>query len=299
MRAIILTEDSRCDMSPLTDRTPHALLPLAGKPILLHALQSLHRGSILEVDVVAPNLCDELESAVDTRSLPGMQLRFLTECPDLCRSAELNVVIGLRDLFDVDWDELLYGLGVVKVHFLIPSMLIVGSNNVALLIPPFFNEKLSSDWNEFGDIDAVRVQLPDYGNCHVPMNSFVDYYNANFQVLRYELENLSPSGHKLASGYHVGQKSKLHDQSLQSAHGYVGSHCCIEKSANLSGDVVIGDRVVIASGTNVADSIICDNTYVGANLDCRNAIVNENLLIRVDTGSCLELEDPSLLGAVA
>jgi NDP-sugar pyrophosphorylase family protein len=299
MRAIILTENSRCDMSLLTDRIPHALLPLAGKSILLHVLQTLHRAEILDVDVVAPKRRDELHAAFDTSLVPGMRVRFVTECPDLGSSASLGLVIGLNELFDVDWEEMLYSLGVVKVHFLIPSMVKAGSTNVALITPPYFAEKLSSDWSEVAEIESIAVQLSGYDNCHVSTNTFVDYYNANFKVLRCEFENLGPSGRKLASGYHIGRKSKLHNESLQSEHGYVGSRCHIEESASLIGDVVIGDQVVIASGTNVADSIICDNTYIGANLDCRNAIVNGNLLIRVDTGSCLELEDPALLGALA
>ena len=299
MRAIILTENSRSGMSPLTDRTPHALLPLAGKSILLHALEMLRRSGIRDIDVVVPKAQNKLKSAADTDSLRGMRVRFVTEFPDLRDSPGLGLVIGLTDLFDVDWDELVDSLGVVRVHFLIPSMMRIGSTNVALVTPPFFSEKLSSDWNEVGQIAAVPIQLSGHNSCHVPMNSFADYHNANFQVLRGEFDNLRPPGRKLASGYRVGRKSKLHDESLRSDSGYVGSHCHIDNSVCLSGDVVIGDKVVIASGTNVADSIVCDSTYIGANLDCRNSIVNGNLLIRVDMGTCLELDDPVLLNSIA
>jgi NDP-sugar pyrophosphorylase family protein len=286
-------------MAPLTDRIPHALLPLAGKSILRHALQSLYRGSIREVDVVAPELHDEIEAGLDTSSLRGMRVRFVTECPDLQQSDSLSLVIGLSNLFDVDWDELIASLGVVRVHFLIPSMLRIGSTNVALVTPAFFSEDLSSDWNEIDKIEAVPIELSGFNSCRVPTDSFVDYHNANFQLLRDNFENLKSSGRKRASGYLMGRKSKLHRDSLQSEHAYVGSHCRIEKSAWFSGDVVIGDNVVVASGTNVANSIICDHTYIGENLDCRNSIVNGNLLIRVDTGTCVEVDDPELLDVIA
>ena len=299
MRAIVITENSQCDISPLTTRTPYALLPLAGKSILVHALETLHRSSVREVDVVAPNLHDELKAAVGTASLPRMRLRFMTECPDLRDSPGLSLLIGLSDLFDVDWYELVESLGVVKVHHLIPSMLMVGSTNVALLTPPFFSEPVSSDWNEIEQIEAVPVQLPGPPERLGPINSFAAYCRANFHVLRGKFKYLKVSGRKFTSGYHVGSKSKLHEDSLGSSCGYVGSDCRIEKSACLSGDVVIGDKVVIAKGAHVSDSIIFDNTYIGANLDCRNSIVDGNLLIRVDTGACLESEDPVLFGSVA
>ncbi len=83
MRAIILAESSQCDLSPLTNRTPHALLPLTGKSILVHALESLHRTSIRTVEVVAPTLHGEIKASFDKESELGMNIQFIPRMLDL------------------------------------------------------------------------------------------------------------------------------------------------------------------------------------------------------------------------
>jgi len=299
MRAIVITEDSRCDLSPLTDRTPHALLPVAGKSVLLHTLEMLHRSYVREVDVVSANRHVELASAVDNGSLFGMEVRFVPECPDLNQSSGLCIVVGLSSLVDVDWHELVTSLDVVKAHLLIPSKLVIGSTTIAFVLPPYYREHLSSDWNEVDQIYAISIKLSYLLDRLIPINSFAAFNSANFRLLRDKIKNLTPAGRKFDSGYHIGPKSKVNVVSLLSDHGYVGSNCRIEKSARLSGDVVIGDEVIIGAGAHVSDSVIFDNTYIGANTDCRNSIVKGNLMIRVDTGACFELDDPVLFGAIA
>ena len=96
MRAIILAESSQCNLSPLTDHIPHPLLQLAGKPILLHALEVLHRSDIRDVEIVAPTLHNRLEAAIDTGPLLGMQVRFEPQMFDLRHSQEHCLIIGLR-----------------------------------------------------------------------------------------------------------------------------------------------------------------------------------------------------------
>jgi hypothetical protein len=106
MRAIILAESSQCDLSPLTDHVPHPLLPLAGKSILLHALEALHRSSIRNVEIVAPTLHGKLEEAIDTRPILGMKVEFRPRMLDLRHSEEHCLIIGLSDLVDIDWNDI-------------------------------------------------------------------------------------------------------------------------------------------------------------------------------------------------
>ena len=49
----------------------------------------------------------------------------------------------------------------------------------------------------------------------------------------------------------------------------------------------------------MSDSIILDSTYIGANTDCSDAIVSGGLMIKVDSGLYIELDDPMLFGAIS
>jgi len=303
MRAIILAENSHCDLSPLTDRTPHALLPLAGKSILIHALESLHRNAIRDVEVVAPTLHRELEDALDTGPLLGMNIQFAPRMLDLRHLPEHCLIVGLQNLVDVDWDMVfegsnkLNGYGKFEYHAFFPVKITAQGEPVAMLVPPRFDEKVSCDWADISHTDAI--QLPISTERLVNTGSLSDYYEANFRLLQHEHEYLTPAGREFVTGHRAAPNARINPTSILSKHGYFGSNSKVDKSASLSGDVIIGDNVVVDKGARVSDSIIFDNTYIGANTDCDHAIVSGGLMIKVDTGLCLELDDPVLLGAIS
>ncbi len=315
MRAIIIAEHSQCQLSPLADRTPHPLLPLAGKPILVHALEMLHLGSIREVDVVSPALHQQLDIGIDTGLFMGMKVRFLPAVPDLQHATQHSLIVGLSDIVDANWNDILDELGELELHALIPIRMTVHAVPVALLIPPHFgqdepswshsgaryrygdfNDKISCDWNEIHRTEAI--QLPIGPQRLISTSCFEDYYQANFDLLRGKFHHAKSAGREYLSGHWTAPKARVRERSIQSRHGYFGSYCRIDKTAHLYGDVIIGDNAVVDKGARISDSIICDGTYIGPNIDCRKAIVKGNLMIKVDTGVCLEIDDPVLFSAI-
>ena len=297
MKAIIIAEGSHRNLWPLTERTPHPLVPLAGKSILLHALEVLHRSSIWDVEVVSPSLSQQLASATDTGHLIGMTVRFTAELPKLRHSSQHCLIIGLNDLVDADWSEVLDDFGELKLHAPMPIKMTVCATPVALLLPPYTDESISCDWHDIHRTDAISYPIGP--RRVISTDSFAAYYEANFKLLRGEFKHLRAAGRECASGHRAAPKARVSANSIQSEHGYFGSNCRVDKSARLRGDVIIGDRAVVDKGAQVRDSIIFDNTYIGSNTDCTNAIVNGNTLFRVDTGVCLKINDPLLFGAIA
>lgn len=297
MKAIIIAENSQCRLSPLTDRIPHALLPLAGKSILQHVLELLHRSSIRNLVVVSPSFWAELKLATDTGPLIGMEVDFVPEVPDFQQLSEHSLIVGLRDIVDVDWNDILDGLGDMEIHALMPIRMTVSAEPVALVLPPSFWEKIADDWSDIHRTEAI--DWPIGPKRVLATGTFADYHHSNFQLIRGEFNYLKPAGRQYSSGHRASPKARVHPTSNQADHSYFGSHCRVDKTARLSGDVIIGDRVVVGKGAHVRDSVIFDSTYIGSNIDCSDAIIDRNLLIRVDTGVCLELDDPVLLGTTA
>lgn len=297
MKAIILAEHSRVDLSPLTERIPHPLLPVAGKSILMHALELLHRGSVRRVEVVSPTRHKALAAAVDTGPLLGMEVSFAPDIKGITQSETHCLVMGLTHLPDVNLNEELARLGDLKVHALMPIRMTVCAQPVALLLPPHPNMNISSDWGDIHRTEAI--QLPIGPKRLLATDSFANYQQANFHLVRGKFHHLKPAGREYVSGHRAAPKARVRSKSMRSHHGYFGSNCRVEKTASLDGHVVIGDRVVVGKGARIMDSIILDRTYVGVNTDISRAIVDRNLLIKVDTGVTMKIEDPVLLGATA
>lgn len=297
MRAIIIAESSELDLSPLTDRKPHPLLPLAGKSILLHALEALHRSSIRDVEVVAPSLHEKLRTETDIRPLLGMQVRFTPQMFDPRHSNEQCLVIGLQSLVDVDWKELFKQFSDLPYLTRVAISMMAQGETFALLIPPNFDGKISCDWSDIYQTEAIQAPLPEV--CLVRTNSLSAYYDANINMVNRAYRHLSPAGRDITIGHRASPKARIHASSLKSRNGYFGSNSKVDKTASLFGSVILGNNVYIDKGARVTDSVIFDSTYIGANTDCSEAIVTGNLMIKARTGLCLQLDDPLLFGAIA
>jgi NDP-sugar pyrophosphorylase family protein len=302
MRAIILAESSHCDLSPLTTHTPHALLPLSGKSILVHVLEALQQNCIRKVEIVAPTLHRELEAALSTENRLGMSLRFAPRMLDLRHLPEHCLIIGLENLVDVDWDELFEEfyevdeLGQADYHTFYPVKVLAHGELMAMLIPPDFDEKVSCDWSEIIQTDAVQVMVsPEH---LLKVSSIPTYHEANFQLLQGKYKYIKPAGRLFTTGHVAAPRAYVNKRSLKSSHGYFGYNSKVDKSASLCGRVILGDNVVVDKGARVSDSIILGSTYIGANTNCTNSIIGGNLMIRVDTGACIELDDPMLFSAI-
>ena len=297
MRAIILAESSQTGLSPLTNHIPHALCPLAGKSLLVHALEALHRSSIRSVEVVAPTSHDQLKSATDIRPMLGMQVRFVPEMFDLRHSKEHCLIIGLQTLVDIDWNVVFNQLGELEYHALMAIKLMALGETVAMLIPANFEGEVSCDWNDIYKAEAIQIPIPTARL--IRTNSVPAYFKANFDMVQGKYEYLTPAGREFTAGHRASPKARIHKKSIQTRHGYFGSNSKVDKSARLFGSVIMGNNVMVDKGARVSDSIILDSTYIGANTDCVDAIVSGNMMIKVRTGLCLEINDPLLFGAIA
>jgi hypothetical protein len=205
------------------------------------------------------------------------------------------LMIGLKDIVDTDWDDVLDDLGDLKVHALMSIRMTVCAQPVALVLPPGFDGRIPIDWGDVHLIDAIHLPIGPKGV--MSTSTLRDYHQSNFLLLRGEFNYIKPAGREYSLGHRSSPKARVNAKSIQSNHGYFGAYCRIDKSARLSGDVIIGNRAVVGKGANVRNSIILDRTYIGSNTDCNNAIIDGNLLIKVDTGVSLLLNDPVLFGA--
>ena len=297
MSAMIIAESSGFDLSPLTDRTPHPLLPLTGKSLLLHALEAMHRTGIRDVEVVSPSLHKQLEAATDTRPLLGMQVRFTPRISDPTEPDQQCLVTGLQVLADIDWEKTIRQINDSLHEPHLAIRLMSSGETFALLLSPGFDGKVSPDWYDNYHTEAIQLSYPDI--CLVATHSLAAYYDANINLVNGTYRYLKPAGRDITIGHRASPKARVHAKSMQTRNGYFGSNSKVDKTASLFGSVVLGNNVVVDKGARVTDSIIFDSTYIGANTDCSEAIISGNVMIKARTGVCLELNDPVLFDTIA
>ncbi len=68
-------------MRPLTDHTPKPLLPVAGRPLIVHHLEALRAAGIVEVVINTGHLAEHFACSAGRRSALGNAHRLVAGAP--------------------------------------------------------------------------------------------------------------------------------------------------------------------------------------------------------------------------
>ncbi len=79
MKAMILAAGLGTRLKPFTDKLPKAMVPVAGKPMILHLLEKLAGYGIREFVVNLHHYADKLQDYLTTLDLPGVTIHFSDE----------------------------------------------------------------------------------------------------------------------------------------------------------------------------------------------------------------------------
>ncbi len=79
MRALILAGGQGSRLRPLTHTSAKQLIPVAGAPILFHALEAIRDVGIIEVGIVVGETRDEIRAAVGDGSPWGLSVTYIPQ----------------------------------------------------------------------------------------------------------------------------------------------------------------------------------------------------------------------------
>lgn len=305
MQALIFADRLGRELEPLTERTCVALLPVVGKPVLEHTLEALVAAGIRAAVIAISPFADQVRAVIGDGSRWGMQLDYVLtqgeEEPDAvverCPQRLQAHVLALRG-------DILRGAALDQ--FLQRTATIDGPIVLGRAVDAPISLCLSRAAGR-GGLDSLRwtegapaadpvwpvVDLPTGALSR--LESLAAYHRANLDAAAGRFPGLIVPGREAALGLRVGVHSKVSPRSLRQGIACVGAHCRIEASAELYGEVVIANDVIVDRHTILRDSVVLPETYIGALVEVQNAIVQGNRLIRVDTGAVLPVVETFLL----
>lgn len=297
MQALIFADRLGRELEPLTDRTCAALLPVTGKPVLEHTLEALGAAGLGEAVVAVSPFADPLRLALGDGGRWGMRLHYVLtrgeEDPDAvvenCQSQLADELLALRG-------DVLHGAALIE--FLRLAAEVSGP----VVYGRAANAPVSLCLHRAGGrggLEPLRwsaepvempptwpvVELP--GAVLNRLESPSAYHRANLDTAAGRFPGLIVPGQQVAPGLTVGPRSKVSPRSLRQGVAFVGESCRVEASAEFYGEVVIANRVTVDRHVSLRDSVVLSDAYIGERLEVRNAIVQGNRLIQVDTGAVL------------
>lgn len=300
METIILADRNGAELMPLTDNTCVALLPIAGKTVLEHTLESLIEAGIRQAHIVVSAFAPEVKAAMGKGERWGMTLSYSTsrgeESPDKIIKT-LPHVIGKSCL--MVRGDIVRPMAQLKTFLqqaqagAAPYCFAMAENGASMML---YHSALNLEacmqlaWSAHENItDGLHLS----GQIN-RLDALASFHRANLDAASGRLLLRLP-GKNTALGLTQGRKSKIYPQNIKQGVAHVGAHCSSYPSVQFSGEVVIGDNVIIDRSARLENTVVLPNTYIGELVELRNAIVRGNDLIRVDMGSIVKVRDVFLL----
>ncbi|MEP9356017.1 hypothetical protein ABLE93_20795 [Xanthobacter sp. KR7-65] len=300
MKAIVYWDRRGHDLAPLTDHLAVCLHPIAGRALIALALDLLADLRIRDVAIASWTRDDSVAAALGNGAPWGMELRQLqlnyhTNEVDVWLEGTQDDVLVVRGdaLISPVLEAFIARTGDLSGSFIHG---LLDGHPVLALARPWADGSWHFPVEPFGGRDRpspVARSVTLDGDASL-MESLAAYHAAHLRVVRGQFAGRKPFGREQDHAV-VGARARIAASVQARGSAHVGAGSALREGVVLDGSVAIGERSVIDADTTISDSVILPDTYVGRHLRLRNAIVAGNILIRVDTGAVLRLEDDFIL----
>lgn len=294
MKAIVFADRLGHELAPLNERNCVALLPIASKPMINYAFESLLAAGVREVILVMSPFASLMRRNMGNGERWGISLQYVTS-----QGEELPSEILARqgDLLDEEQYLIVRGDMVYSVDlkdFLdqaehqeatcIAATVSDGFTGVAIVRKQTSHAKpwIAADvlaWQpEQWQAKAAQVQQIELTGHYALLDSLHNYHHANLTAVEGKFEHLVLSGTEVHEGLRIGHRSNI----VPHNRGLIGMFCRVHPTARLSGGVVVSNEVIIDKEAHLRGTLVMPNTYVGQGMEVQNAIVAGNTLITFD-----------------
>jgi len=306
MKTLLFATRDGSELAPLTRDRCVALLPVAGKPLIVHAIESLAMAALAEVIIVtrAPQL-SEVAKEVGNGARWGMRFEHF---PTALADSLDDVVRQLSERLN---DELLVVCGDVLRTPIVSEFLARARMSEDRAVTAtiggvgagvkFFRSNKMTSGTAMGESLSIAGSRVSLSAIEFPVarlsriESLAAFHRANIDAASGGFPGLVLAGRPLAPGITVGRKTRLPARSVTGRMVFVGSRCRISASAELMDDVVVSDDVLIDRLVTLKSAVIMPNTYIGEFLEVSDAIVQGDTLIHIDAGGVTHVSEPLLL----
>jgi NDP-sugar pyrophosphorylase family protein len=103
------------------------------------------------------------------------------------------------------------------------------------------------------------------------------------------------NGRKVKEGVWMGRNSIIHPQAQINPPVFIGDNCSIHRGAEIGPSAVLGNNVMVDEEATVANSTIMDGTYIGQLVNVNRRLVNQGLMIDLESGESVYITDEHLL----
>jgi hypothetical protein len=263
---LVLADRSVKALAPIMDDTPVAMLPIAGKAIIDHVVETIATRGPARISVcVDPN--DKLTPAHVTRqrwttaaitveqAAPRTtKRRTLVLRGDILPSPAIlsRALDEIGSTGDLTHDLSMDGIWLLPESSAVPS------------------------WGEMLRIARQEdVFLPD----------IAAYHRLALRAARGEFTDLQPGGWVSVDGIRMGFRARVETRRALGRGVEIGAHAFVDRNVTLGDNVVLGAGAYVARDCRLENVVVLPNTFVSRGFVARGAVIGEGWLRGVDADS--------------
>ncbi len=303
-QAVVFADRSGKELAPLFQSLCPALLPVAGKTPLQYTLDDLAGAGIQRILIVVSAASTEVQQRIGAGRAWGMTIDYVLsrgeEMPDQlirrCMGQLDEQFLALRGdiLRSAVCREFLAGTADSgRAHALI------GDSSAGMCLSDREQPDLASlAWPPpAADTLSPRVMLDGHA-CNL-LTSLADYHRGCLDLAQGRFPGLILNSMEVDHGVRRGRLSHLHDASVVRPPLLLGDHSSLHQSCKVYGPVVVDAHCFIDRETQLINTVVLPDTYIGAGLDLADAIVGEGRLIKPAENIALIIDDPLWLATMS
>ena len=281
--AVIGFSSAASPLEPAWPSTHRALLPVAGKPLVVHLVEQLASGRIQHLRIAG----SIQQWAVRQRLGDGREWGVTVRYSDL-HDADLRTQTLLEH------GHCLYFCG---DHLHAGDFSAFRATGRGHTIDPAARTELSAYWNLGPGGAACDSIAAATGRRYLrdPMMTVRSYHAANLGAALYNSGSLLLPGRIVRPGVAIDWHSRVAPDVFLGDTIVIGKHCRIERRVRLDARCVLGNGVVIGRDAHLRNVSVLPNTYIGAGTRLRDAVVTPLGIFTLD-GKFLPTPDRAVIG---
>jgi len=283
--AVIGFSSAASPLEPAWPSTHRALLPVAGKPLIVHLVEQLCRGGIRHLRIAG----SIQQYAVRQRLGDG---------------SEWGITVRYSDLHDADlrMQTLLehgHCLFLCGDNLHIGNFSTIQPHGSPLVANPTARTELSAYWKLWPAGPARYSIAAATQRTYVrdPMMTVRSFHAANLDATSRGDAALLLPGRAVKPGVVIDWDSHLASNVKLGKDITIGKHCRIDKRVHLEAQCALGNGVVIGRNSHLRNVSVLPNTYIGAGTRLRDAVITPLGIFDL-SGKFLPTPDRSVIGRV-
>ncbi|MEL7450874.1 MAG: NDP-sugar synthase [Pseudomonadota bacterium] len=281
--AVIGFSNNASPLEPLWPGTHRALMPLAGKALIIYLVEQLAEAGIRHVRIAGSIQQYAVRNRLRSGSEWGLTIRYsdlhgeelLTEC--LATEGQCLYLLG-DHLYNTDFKALAERAGTVEAPADIDG---VSAGLWQLRRGEVLGHSLAT---ASGAVSREQ-----------PLRCAQEYHQANLSAVRGYLPRLNVPGALIHRTAIADWRSAIASTASIGADVFIGKHCRIGALARLDANCTLSNGVVIEAGAHLENVTVLPNCFVGRRMKIRDAVLGPNGVLSLD-GIFNQVLNPEFLG---